>query len=301
MAPHPMLDRMRGVFTALVTPMSQDARQVDKQAFEAHCQRQVDGGVAGLVACGTTGETPTLLASEMQELVAIARQVSGGRIPVVAGTVNNDTWDTIELCKGAVKAGADMLMVVSPYYNKPSQEGMIRHIELIAQAIDVPIMLYNIPGRTAVMMSVDTTIRILDKVPNVVAIKDATGGLTYCQELLARMGDRAAILCGDDGLVLPMMSVGVRGVVSVTSNLLPREVVSVVEAVEKGEFERARSEHLGLLGVHNAMFCEPNPQPIKAACAQRGWMRASARPPMLEASAGANEQIRAALAEYAGR
>ena len=231
----------------------------------------------------------------------VAAQVSGGRVPVVAGTVNNDTWDTIELCKGSVKAGADMLMVVSPYYNKPSQAGIIKHIELISAAVDVPIMLYNIPGRTAVMMSVETTLRILDSCPNVVAVKDATGGLNYCQELLARAGSRVAVLCGDDGLVVPMMSVGVRGVVSVTSNVLPREVVRVVDAMEKGDLPIAQREHLRLLGVHAAMFCEPNPQPVKAACAERGWMRASARPPMLEASDEAKDTLRKALAEYLER
>lgn len=289
---------MRGVFTALVTPMSEDAREIDKGAFEAHCARQVEAGISGLVACGTTGETPTLLASEMQELVSIAAKVSAGRVPVVAGTCNNDTWDTIELCKGAVKAGADMLMIVSPYYNKPSQEGMIRHIELISQAVDVPIMLYNIPGRTAVMMSVETTLRILDKCPNVIAVKDATGGLNYCQELLRLAGDRASVLCGDDGLVLPMMSVGVRGVVSVTSNVLPAEVVRVVSAIEQGDLELARREHRRLLPVHASMFSEPNPQPVKAACAERGWMRASARPPMLEAGEETKALVRRALEEY---
>lgn len=301
MAAHPLFDRMRGVFTALVTPMSEDARSIDKEAFEAHCERQVEAGVAGLVACGTTGETPTLLASEMQELVAVAARVSGGKVPVIAGTCNNDTWDTIELCKGAVKAGADMLMIVAPYYNKPSQAGIQRHIELVAQAVDVPIMFYNIPGRTAVMASVETTLRILDSCPNVIAVKDATGGLNYCQELIARAGSRVQVLCGDDGLVVPMMSVGVRGVVSVTSNVLPREVVRVVSAMEKGDLPIAQREHLRLLPVHAAMFVEPNPQPVKAACAERGWMRASARPPMLEASPETRAHLRQVLAEYTSR
>ncbi|HSC88440.1 MAG TPA: 4-hydroxy-tetrahydrodipicolinate synthase [Polyangiaceae bacterium] len=301
MASHPSTDRVRGVFTALVTPYSEDARKLDLAAFEAHCARQVDGGVAGLVACGTTGETPTLLASEMQELIATAKRVAGGRVPVVAGTCNNDTWDTIELCKGAVKAGADMLMIVSPYYNKPSQQGLIRHIELIAEAVDVPIMLYNIPGRTAVTMSVETTLRILEKVPNVVAVKDATGGLSYCQELIARIGDRASVMCGDDGLVVPMMSVGVRGVVSVTSNLLPREVVRVVDAAEKGDFATARREHLRLLDVHGAMFVEPNPQPVKTACAARGWMNDSLRPPMVPASPETRAHVLAAVAALESR
>lgn len=301
MARFPIEDKLRGVFTALVTPFSEDGRVLDKDAFRAHVERQVEAGVHGLVVCGTTGETPTLLSSEMHDLVALAAEVVGGRIPVVAGTCNNDTWDTIELCKGALRAGADMLMIVAPYYNKPSQAGIVRHIELISQAVDAPIMLYNIPGRTAVTISVETTLKILDVCPNVVAVKDATGGMSYCQELLARAGNRVSVLCGDDGLVVPMMSVGVRGVVSVTSNVLPREVIRVVDAMEKGDLPIARREHLRLVPVHNVMFVEPNPQPVKAACEARGWMRSSARPPMLEASAETKGLVSGALQEYLER
>jgi 4-hydroxy-tetrahydrodipicolinate synthase len=291
--------RPRGVITALVTPFSEDAKKLDLSAFAAHVERQIQAGVSALLPCGTTGETPTLLASEMQDLIRTAREVSQGRVPIIAGTSNNDTWDSIELCKAAVTAGADMLMIVSPYYNKPSQEGLLRHVELIANAVDVPIILYNIPGRTAVMMSVETTLRILDKCPSVVAVKDATGALSYSQELLSRAGDRVSLMCGDDGLVVPMMAIGAKGVMSVTSNVLPAEIVRVVDAMERGDLELARRLHLRLLPVHDVMFCEPNPQPIKAACAQRGWMRSSARPPMLEASPETHARVRAALSEYA--
>lgn len=296
-----MKERMRGVFTALVTPMSEDARKLDLEAFEALVERQMDAGISGLLPCGTTGETPTLQASEMQELIRVAAKASDGRVPVVAGTCNNDTWDTIDLCKGAVKAGADALMIVMPYYNKPSQEGMLKHVELISAAVDVPIMVYNIPGRTGVMLSVDTTLRILEKCENVVAVKDATGGMSYCQELIRRAGDRASVLCGDDGLVIPMMSVGVRGVVSVTSNILPREVLSVVKAMENGDLPMARREHLRLLPVHEAMFQEPNPQPVKAAAELRGWMRAAARPPLVEASQVTKDNLRRVFEEYLER
>ncbi len=295
------LERLKGVFTALVTPMSDDARSIDKDAFLAHCERQVEAGVHGLVACGTTGETPTLLASEMHELVALAAKAAGGKIPVIAGTVSNDTWDSIELCKGAVKAGADMLMVVTPYYNKPSQEGILRHVQSIAESVGVPIMLYNIPGRTGVALSVETTLRILDACPNVVAVKDATGGLAFCQDLVRQAGSRVSVLCGDDGLVVPMMSIGVRGVVSVTSNVLPREVIRVVDAMEKGDLPIAQREHLRLLPVHAALFTEPNPQPVKAACAERGWMRASARPPMMEAGPETKALLERTFAEYLAR
>jgi len=301
MADLTMIQRLRGALTALVTPMTADARDIDREAFEALLERQMDAGINGLVPCGTTGETPTLLASEMQELIRIAAKASAGRVPVIAGTANNDTWDTIELCKGAVDAGADVLMIVTPYYTKPSQEGMQRHIELISNAIDVPIMLYNIPGRTGVMMSVDTTLSILDKCPNVLAVKDATGGLSYCQELIRRAGDRVAVLSGDDGLTVPMMSVGVKGVISVTSNIFPREVLRVVEAMEKGDLPIAQREHSRLLPVHDALFSEPNPQPTKAAANLRGWMNASARPPMLEASDETKALLKRVFEEYSER
>ncbi|MCH2107819.1 MAG: 4-hydroxy-tetrahydrodipicolinate synthase [Polyangiaceae bacterium] len=293
-----MKQRIRGVFTAMVTPLSADARTIDRDAFAAHVERQLDANIDGLLPCGTTGETPTLLASEMQELIRVAAEVNRGRVPIVAGTANNDTWDTIELCRGAVKAGADMLMIVMPYYNKPSQAGMLRHIQLISEAVDVPIMLYNIPGRSAVSLSVDTTLRILDACPNVISVKDATGGLGYCQELIRRAGDRVAVMSGDDGLILPMMSVGVRGIISVTSNIMPTEVRRVVEAMEKGDLPFAQREHLRLLPVHDAMFCEPNPQPVKAAAALKGWMLSSVRPPMVEASDEAVATLKKAFEEY---
>jgi len=301
MAQGNMIQRIRGVFTALVTPMSEDARSIDREAFGALLERQLDAGISGLIPCGTTGETPTLLASEMRDLISMSAQAAKGRVPVVAGTANNDTWDTIELCKGAVKSGADMLMIVMPYYNKPSQAGMLKHVQLIHDAVDVPLMIYNIPGRTGVMLSVDSTLRILDSCERVVAVKDATGGLGYCQEVLRRAGDRVAVMCGDDGLIVPMMSVGVRGVVSVTSNIFPREMLRVVDAMEKGDLPIARREHLRLLPVHEAMFSEPNPQPCKAAAELRGWMRASARPPMVEASAETKALLTKTFEEYLAR
>jgi 4-hydroxy-tetrahydrodipicolinate synthase len=227
-------------------------------------------------------------------------QFARGRAAVVAGTGSNSTKKTIETSRAAFEAGADAVMVVMPYYNKPSQEGLRQHVELVAKAVPGPVMLYNIPGRTAVDLHVDTLGRILDASPNVVAIKDATNGVAYCQSA-AKFGDRLATLSGDDALTVPMMSVGAVGVVSVTSNLYPREVVAVVDGMLAGRVREAQQLHLRLLPIHTAMFIEPNPAPMKAALAARGRMTPAVRPPIIEASAAAREQVLAAIEAFEGR
>src|SRR5689334_14497637 len=273
----------RGCFTALVTPFSADGSAVDWAAYERLLESQITGGVQGLVPCGTTGEAPTLSDAEQRELVQRAVRIANGRVPVVPGTGSNNTKKTIEATRAAFEAGADGAMIVMPYYNRPSQDGLLNHVQLIAKAAAGPLMLYNIPGRTAVDLQVDTLGRILDACPNVVALKDASGGLAYCQAS-AKFGDRLAILCGDDGLTGPMMSVGALGVVSVTSNLYPKEVSAVVDHMLARRVDVAREGHLKLLPVHNAMFIEPSPAPVKAALAARGRMNDSVRPPLLPAT-----------------
>jgi 4-hydroxy-tetrahydrodipicolinate synthase len=289
---------LRGVFTALVTPFTPDAAEIDFGAYERLISDQLAAGIAGLIPCGTTGETPTLSDAEQREIIARTRDLVKGRVPIVAGTGSNSTKKSIESSKAALEAGADAVMIVMPYYNKPSQEGLVRHVELIAKAVSAPIVLYNIPGRSAVELGVDATLRLLDSCPNIVGIKDATGNVMYTQELLSRAGDRVSILSGDDVLTLPLMSVGAKGVISVTSNLYPRQVSEVVADVEKGQTEQAMHDNRALFPVHRALFMEPNPQPVKAALALKGRMSASVRPPMVEASAGCREQLRSIMATY---
>lgn len=289
---------LSGAYTALVTPFTPDASAIDWQAFERLVESQLDAGISGLVPCGTTGETPTLSESEQRELIARTAKLARGRVPVMAGTGSNSTHKTIEASRAALEAGADALMVVMPYYNKPSQEGMRRHVEAVAKAISAPIVLYNIPGRTGVELSVDTLIAILEACPNVVGVKDATGNVLRCQELISRAGVRCTVMSGDDGLTVPMMSVGAKGVVSVTSNLYPREVRECAAAALAGHWDTARELHLRLLPVHAAMFIEPNPQPVKAALAARGRMSASVRLPLLEASEGVRERIAAVTRRF---
>lgn len=289
--------RLEGTFTALVTPFTPDGEAVDVAALEALVEAQIAGGVSGLVPCGTTGEAPTLSEQEsglvIQRVVAAAR----GRVPVIAGTGSFSTKKTIAASLAALAAGADGVMIMMPYYNKPSQEGMHEHVLAVARAVSAPIVLYNIPARSVVDLSADTTERICSAAPNVVGLKDATGNVLRCQELVRRLGDRLAILCGDDGLTLGMMASGARGVISVTSNLLPREVSDVTRLIAAGEIAAARALHLSLLEMHRLMFVEPNPAPAKAALAGEGRMNASVRLPLVPAG----EATRRQLAEALGR
>jgi 4-hydroxy-tetrahydrodipicolinate synthase len=287
-----------GAYTALVTPFTQDGNAVDWQAYERLIEGQLEARVTGLVPCGTTGESPTLSDAEQRELVARAAKLSRGRATVVAGVGTNSTKKSIENARAALEAGADGVMAVMPYYNKPSQDGLFAHIKALSEAVSCPIMLYNILGRTAVDLSVDTLLRILEACPNVVALKDASGGVIYTQELLLRASRSILVLAGDDALTLPLMSVGARGVVSVTSNLYPRAVSEVVEDALAGRSADAAAKHKRLYAVHRAMFVEPNPQPLKAALALKGRMNGSVRLPLVEASPSVKSLLADVLKTY---
>jgi len=284
----------RGCFTALVTPFTPDGGAVDWEAYERLVESQVAGGVSGIVPCGTTGESPTLTDAEQLALVERAVRVAKGRVSVLAGTGTNGTKKTIEASRAAFEAGADAVMIVMPYYNKPSQEGLRTHVELVARAVPGPVVLYNIPGRTVVDLQIETLERILGACPNVVGIKDASGNVLYCQTLAA-MRSRIAVLSGDDVLTVPMMSIGATGVVSVTSNLYPRQVSAVVYSALRVDVAAARAQHRGLVPVHGAMFLEPNPVPVKVALAARGRMSAAVRPPLVAASEQNQKRILSAI------
>ncbi len=288
---------LQGVFTALVTPFDEDQGVVDMAAFEALCERQLAAGISGLVPCGTTGETPTLSGDEQLELIRCSVKVAAGKVPVLAGTGSNDTRKTLRDSEAALKAGADGVMLVMPYYSKPSQAGLVHHVESVAGAVGCPVVLYNIPGRSAVELSVPSILTLLDRCPNVVGVKDATGNVLACQALLAKAGDRVQVMSGDDALSLPMLSVGASGLISVSSNALPGRVVAVVAAALAGDWQRARELHLALLDFHAVMFAEPNPAPVKAALQLLGLGNASLRAPLLPATAAVHDQLRGLLAE----
>ena len=232
--------RLTGTLTALVTPFTPDGDALDLLALDLLVESQLEGGVTGLVPCGTTGESPTLSDEEQVAVIKRVVAVTKKRAPVIAGTGTFSTRKTIAASKAALEAGADAVMIVMPYYNKPSQEGMREHVLAVARAVPCPIVLYNIPGRCIVDLSAETTERICEKAPNVVAIKDATGNVLRCQELKRRLGERLTVLSGDDALTLPMMAAGASGVISVTSNVRPREVSEVTRQIEAGSFGKAR-------------------------------------------------------------
>lgn len=284
-----------GTFTAIVTPFVAGGQKVDGAALEKLVEAQIAGGVSGLVPCGTTGETPTLSEAEQIEVIAHVARVTAGRVPVVAGTGSNDTKKSIEASQAALAAGADAVMVVMPYYNKPSQAGMRAHVLAIARAVDAPVIIYNIPGRSVVDLAADTTEAICEEAANVVALKDASGNVLRCQELVRRLGDRLTVMSGDDGLTLGMMATGAKGVISVSSNVAPARVSEVTTLVARGEWERAREAHLALLPLHGAMFVEPNPSPAKAALEILGQMRGDVRLPLLPAGDETRALLRGVL------
>ena len=293
---------LSGTFTALATPFTADGSAIDWASWEKLVQSQLDAGVAGVIPCGTTGESATLSDAEDRELVTRTVAQVRGKLKVIAGTGTNSTAHSIELTRQAFDAGADATMIVMPYYNKPSQEGLLRHVTLIAQAVPGPLVLYNIPGRSVVELSVDTLLRILDLCPNVVALKDASGNVLYCQELLTQARDRVTVLSGDDPLTVPLMSVGAKGVISVTSNVYPRAVHELVAHAFRGDFAGARERQLAMYGVNRALFSEPNPSPVKAALAARGiFTHRVLRPPLVEASPTCRGRLAEAMAAFEAR
>jgi 4-hydroxy-tetrahydrodipicolinate synthase len=274
--------RIEGTYTALVTPFRDAPNQpVDWEALDALVDAQVTAGISGLVPCGTTGESPTLSHEEHAQVIERAVQRADKRTQVIAGAGSNSTREAIGLAQHAERAGADAIMVVVPYYNKPTAVGLFRHFVEVAGSVRMPVILYNIPARTGIDLLPDTLERICAEAPNVVGVKEATGNVLRAQKLAQIFGDRLAILSGDDALTLPMISVGARGVISVTSNVLPAQVTRATRLALEGKLDEARRAHLALMPVHEAMFIEANPGPVKAALAAKGAMRATVRLPLV--------------------
>ena len=286
----------RGTFTALVTPFRNG--DVDLAALDKLIETQVAAGISGLVAVGTTGESPTLMHEEKEEVIAQVVKVAAGRGKVLAGTGSNSTRDSIAMTKFAEKTGADGALLVAPYYNKPSQEGLFRHFKAIADATSLPIMLYNIPGRCAVDILPETVVRLAENCRNIVSIKEASGSVERVGELRRRLPDEFTILSGDDSLTLPFLSVGAAGVVSVATNLFPSEVCALVRACESGDLKSAGTLHRKLLPLFKDLFIEPNPVPVKTALGWRGAMSGEVRLPLCEMSEANQARLRKTLEEF---
>jgi 4-hydroxy-tetrahydrodipicolinate synthase len=286
-----------GTYTALVTPFKDD-QSIDWEAFERLVEDQIAGGVQGIVPCGTTGESPALDHEEQLELVKRCVKIAKGKVTVLAGTGTNSTKSTIAASVAAERAGADGVMIVVPYYNKPTQDGMLQHFTACAAAVSVPVVVYNIPGRTGIDLSAETLARICEKSPNVVATKEATGNVLRAQEIVRMLGPRCPVLSGDDALTLPMIAVGARGVISVASNLYPAEVSKATRLALDGKLEEARKAHLALCRIYETMFVEANPSPVKAALAHKGRMKDVVRGPLARISEAGRSKVIAAIEAY---
>ncbi len=274
----------RGTAPALVTPFTTDDR-VDEAALRRLIDFQVEGsagyaGVEALVVLGTTGENPTVTDAERRRITEVAIEHAAGRVPVVVGTGTNDTAQSARYSREAVGMGADALLVVGPYYNKPTPAGLLRHVSMIADAAAAPILLYNVPGRTGSNITAETTLRIAEQVPAVFGVKEASGDLAQITDLLAARPDGFGVYSGDDDLTLPMLALGADGLVSVIANAVPGPVAEMVRRGLAGELERARALHFELLGAMRASFFESNPGPVKAVLAEMGMMDAAVRPPL---------------------
>ncbi|TNE37250.1 MAG: 4-hydroxy-tetrahydrodipicolinate synthase [Alphaproteobacteria bacterium] len=283
---------LRGSIVALVTPFKDGA--LDERAFQELVEWQVQSGTHGLVPVGTTGESPTLSHDEHERVVALCIEAAGGRVPVIAGAGSNSTEEAISLTRSAETSGADAVLVVAPYYNKPNQEGLYQHYKAINDAADIPIIIYNIPGRSIVDISVETLTRLFD-LPNIVGIKDATGDITRVSKQRAAMGPEFVQLSGEDGTALAFNAHGGVGCISVTANVAPDLCSQFQIATLEGRYDDALALQDKLFGLHSALFCEPSPAPVKFALSVLGKCANELRLPLVPASKEAEAKVLAAM------
>lgn len=287
------MTNIKGAITALITPFTNGI--VDEKAFEKFVDWQIVEGINGIVPVGTTGESPTVTNEEHERLIEIAVKTAAGRVPVIAGTGSNSTAEAIEMSRFAEKAGADALLIVAPYYNKPTQEGLYQHYKAINDAVGIPILVYNIPGRSIVDISVDTLCRLAE-LKNIAGIKDATSNLQRACQQHAALGDSFIHLSGDDATALGYVAYGGVGVISVTSNLAPKKVAKVMELCLAGEFAVAREMHESMMGLHVDLFAEANPSPVKYAAQKMGLIpSAEVRLPLVDVTPATRALVDAAM------
>ncbi len=273
----------QGVYTAIVTPFKNG--NIDYESYQVLIERQIAGGINGIVPCGTTGESPTLSHAEHKEFIKKTIDFVKGRVKIIAGTGSNSTQEAIQMTKDAEQAGADAALLVNPYYNKPTQEGLYQHFMSIANQTSLSCILYNIPGRTAVNLLPETVAKLAEK-SNINAIKEATGDINQACRVFELCGDKITILSGDDSLTLPLISIGGKGVISVVSNLVPAEMSELVKAALANDLSKAKSIHQKLFPLMRSLFLETNPIPVKAALAHYGLISNELRLPLTKLTEG---------------
>ena len=291
-----MSQTFQGSFVAMVTPFRNG--KVDEAKLRELVELHVTHGTDGLIPCGTTGESPTLSHDEHRRVVETVIEAARGRIRVIAGTGSNSTAEAIELTKHAERAGAAGALVVNPYYNKPTQDGLYRHFRAVAESVAIPVVLYNIQSRTAINVETDTMARLARDVKNIVGVKEASGSLDQMSQVIAVCGPDFSVLSGDDNITLPLLAIGGSGVVSVIANIVPRETADLVHAALEGDWKRARDLHYRLFPLARAAFLETNPIPIKEAMAMAGMLEPEFRLPMCRMGDANREKLRAILKPY---
>ncbi len=284
-----------GSFVAIVTPFKNG--KVDEKALRGLVDFQIANGTQGIVPCGTTGESATLTHAEHDEVIRIVVDACKGKIPVLAGTGSNSTDEAITLTQHAQSAGADGALLITPYYNKPSQNGLCRHFETVAGETDLPVVLYNVPGRTSVNM-LPSTVQRLSKIKNIVGVKEASGSLSQITEIIALCGKEFTVLSGDDVLLWPILGIGGKGVISVTANILPARVAELCKAAASGQIEKAREIHHELYKINEIMFVETNPVPVKVALHAMGKIEDEVRSPLAPLTSESLEKLKSVLREY---
>ena len=285
--------RLQGAYTALVTPFKSDG-SIDTGALETLVETQIEGGISGLVPMGTTGESPTLTHEEHNHVIELVIKRAAGRVPVIAGTGSNSTAEAIRMTKAAKENGADASLQVAPYYNKPSDEGFYRHFSAIADAVDMPLIVYNIPGRSGKNIENSVMLRLAAH-PNIVGVKEASGSMPQVMDLIARKPAEFTVLAGDDNLCLPITMLGGKGVISVASNIIPSEMERLVASAVAGDAEEERRQHYRLLPLFQALFVDTNPIPIKYAMHLKGLMEEAYRLPMCPMDDSKKERMQQVL------
>ena len=287
------MNMITGSIVAIVTPMHEDG-SLDLEGMRRLVDFHVQEGTDAIVSVGTTGESPTVDVEEHHEVIRATVEQAAGRIPVIAGAGANSTAEAIDLTRFAREVGADAVLSVVPYYNKPTQEGLYQHFKAVAEAVDIPVILYNVPGRTVADLSNETVLR-LAQIPNIVGIKDATGGFDRACDLIARAPKDFAVYSGDDASAIALMLMGGKGNVSVVANIAPRLMHEMCVAALAGDLAKARELHFRMLGLHRQLFCEANPIPVKWACAQLGLTEAGIRLPLTALSKECHERVLGAM------